>query len=327
MSDEDFRRHFRMVPATFLRLVEYCEARYRPAPEDHENGGREPMSVLEMVFITLWYLANQCVLREISVRFNRTISAVWQAIDRITGLLEEHQEDFIKWPTLEEAPNVAAIFMRRTGVPGVVGSIDGCHIKIDSPKENEKDYVNRKFFHSINVLAVCTHNRKFSYILVGFPGSVHDARVFRCSDLFTQISTDPAVLFPSTNYHLIGDAAFPCSRYLLPTFKKTLANTPRKKRYNKKISRTRIVVENAFSDVKMIWRRMLHVKTNVTRAVKIITSCMALHNFLIDNRERAVCYREIADYERINYANDLADDRFANMNGMAKRNELVNLLW
>ncbi|CAH3044736.1 unnamed protein product, partial [Porites lobata] len=34
--------------------------------------------------------------------------------------------------------------------PGVVGCIDGTHVRIQAPNKNENDYVNRKGFHSIN---------------------------------------------------------------------------------------------------------------------------------------------------------------------------------
>ena len=38
-----------------------------------------------------------------------------------------------------------------TGMPGVIGAIDGTHVRVQRPSVNEQDYVNRKGFHSINV--------------------------------------------------------------------------------------------------------------------------------------------------------------------------------
>ncbi|XP_046577986.1 putative nuclease HARBI1 [Haliotis rubra] len=40
------------------------------------------------------------------------------------------------------------------GFPGVVGVIDGTHVKIIAPTEHENEYVNRKNFHSLNVQVV-----------------------------------------------------------------------------------------------------------------------------------------------------------------------------
>lgn len=39
-----------------------------------------------------------------------------------------------------------------SGFPDTIGAIDGSHIKINRPTEHERDYVNRKGFHSINLL-------------------------------------------------------------------------------------------------------------------------------------------------------------------------------
>ena len=36
-------------------------------------------------------------------------------------------------------------------MPGVVGCVDGSHVRIVRPVNNEKAYVNRKNYHSINV--------------------------------------------------------------------------------------------------------------------------------------------------------------------------------
>ena len=40
--------------------------------------------------------------------------------------------------------------MAIAGMPGVVGAIDGTHIKIIAPSKDEDVFVNRKKVHSIN---------------------------------------------------------------------------------------------------------------------------------------------------------------------------------
>ena len=42
-------------------------------------------------------------------------------------------------------------FAEIANMPGVVGCIDGTHIRIKRPIEFEKAFVNRKHYHSINV--------------------------------------------------------------------------------------------------------------------------------------------------------------------------------
>lgn len=72
----------------------------------------------------------------------------------------------------------------------VIGAIDGCHIAIKAPEEQQDSYLNRKFFHSINLQGVCTNTKIFLNAFIGFPGSAHDARVnYLCSLQRTEFST------------------------------------------------------------------------------------------------------------------------------------------
>ena len=41
------------------------------------------------------------------------------------------------------------------GFPDLLGCVDGTHIRIKRPKDNENDFVNRKGYHSINTQIVC----------------------------------------------------------------------------------------------------------------------------------------------------------------------------
>lgn len=56
---------------------------------------------------------------------------------------------FIKWPDRQEAINTIETIENQHGFPGVIGAVDGTHIKITAPKHNNESYVNRKGFHSI----------------------------------------------------------------------------------------------------------------------------------------------------------------------------------
>ncbi len=42
-------------------------------------------------------------------------------------------------------------FWEMAGFPNVFACIDGTHIRLQAPSDNEAAYVNRKNYHSINV--------------------------------------------------------------------------------------------------------------------------------------------------------------------------------
>lgn len=67
--------------------------------------------------------------------------------------------------------------------PGVIGAIDGSHIPISAPTESPENYINRKGFHSIILQGICDYKLRFIDVFTGICGSVHDARVWRLSDI------------------------------------------------------------------------------------------------------------------------------------------------
>ena len=129
------------------------------------------------------------------------------------------------------------------GFPGVVGAIDGTHIPIKAPKENPNDYINCKFFHSIQLQAVFDADLLCTDAFCGFPGRIHDARAFRNSPLFEDARSGPDELFPG-NTHILGDSAYPLQKWLMTPFKNYGNLNRDHKRYNFRQSSTRMVIEH-----------------------------------------------------------------------------------
>jgi len=67
------------------------------------------------------------------------------------------------------------------------GAIDGTHIRIDRPEVDPDSYINRKQYCSIQMQALVNEKKKFLDVFIGYPGSVHDARVFKESSLFQSL--------------------------------------------------------------------------------------------------------------------------------------------
>ncbi|XP_064876743.1 putative nuclease HARBI1 [Oncorhynchus nerka] len=63
------------------------------------------------------------------------------------------------------------------------------HTRIKAPSgAHEADFVNRKSFHSINVQMVCNADCVISNVVAKWPGSVHDSRIFRASEIYQCLS-------------------------------------------------------------------------------------------------------------------------------------------
>ena len=92
-----------------------------------------------------------------------------------------------------------------------LGAVDGTHIPISQPRRNLMAYTTRKAYTAVTLQAVCTNNLKFIDVSAGWPGSIHDARIFRLSSL----SGGLAEKLNNTDYFLIGDCAYPLQKHLM----------------------------------------------------------------------------------------------------------------
>jgi len=93
-------------------------------------------------------------------------------------------------PCGKDLKTAAERFKFKTGIIQCVGSIDGCHIPITHPALNHTDYYNRKGWYSVVLQAVVESSYLFRDVCVGWPGSVHDARVFANSGIFTKLTSE-----------------------------------------------------------------------------------------------------------------------------------------
>ena len=114
------------------------------------------------VLVTLRFLASGLFLQVIKDTFlGFDKSTVSRVVRRVTQALAAKLGDFIRFPSARaERDEIKQGLFRVGGFPCAIGCIDGTHVRITAPHENEPDYVNRKGYHSINVQAICDHRGK-----------------------------------------------------------------------------------------------------------------------------------------------------------------------
>ena len=180
----------------------------------------------------------------------------------------------IAWPNADRLDDIREDFRAKSGgnFPGIVGAVDGSHIAIKAPTEDPLSYVNRKGFHSVILQGIYNHELLF----FGWPGSVHDARVFRMSHIASQLEER----FLSQDMHLVGDSACLLKTYLMVPFKGAL--TAAQQRFNTALSKRRQCMERAFGMLKCRWRRLKYLDaSNMPLLVDMITTCAILHNLCL----------------------------------------------
>jgi hypothetical protein len=60
-----------------------------------------------------------------------------------------------------------------------IGALDKTHVKVVVPANQVVPHMGRHGYPSQNVLALCDFDMRFTFAIVGWPGLIHDMRVFK----------------------------------------------------------------------------------------------------------------------------------------------------
>ena len=124
-------------------------------------------------------------------------------------------QQFIWFPLdNQELHSIKTNFMAIASMPGVVGAIDGTHIKIIAPSIDEDVFVNRKELHSINTQIVFDATFNIIDVVAKWPGSTHDSRILMESGLRQLFERHHVPV----GCHLLGDSGYPCKTWLLTPY-------------------------------------------------------------------------------------------------------------
>ncbi|KAK9719062.1 DDE superfamily endonuclease [Popillia japonica] len=165
------------------------------------------------------------------------------------------RQQYIYFPNDSEAKEIACRIKNKTAVEQVFGFIDGTHIPILPPKDGYRDFINRKGWASLILQAVVDDNYLFRDITISFPGSCHDALVFKESNLYKASEEIIPIFFKNIDgldvpLMLIGDPAYPLLPWLLKGYTGPLL--AEEESFNCYLSSARICVENAFGSLCML---------------------------------------------------------------------------
>ncbi|KAH9686249.1 DDE Tnp4 domain-containing protein [Citrus sinensis] len=168
-----------------------------------------------------------------------------------------------------------------------IGAIDGTHVHVSIPPEDQIPYIGRKGIPTQNIMAACNFDMQFIFAIAGWEGSAHDTRIF--------LSTlrNPTLNFPKPprgKYYLV-DAGYPQikgflgpykgERYHLPDFRRGSQPTGYQEVFNHSHSSLRSVIERTFGVWKKRWKILRDMPSYpFNKQVKIIIATMALHNYI-----------------------------------------------
>jgi hypothetical protein len=124
-------------------------------------------------------------------------------------LHEEFRDVYLHLPRPDKVPPEIKNFPNYSRFGDCLAAIDGTHVPFYPATKDAAPYRNKSGRLSMNVLAACTFDLRFCYVLVGWEGSACDSHIF-----YAARQADLSI--PPGKYYL-GDAGFPsCDVLLVP---------------------------------------------------------------------------------------------------------------
>nr|XP_048717238.1 uncharacterized protein LOC125641400 [Caretta caretta] len=276
-DDSHGLRNFRMRKGTFMELCDLLS----PALRHSNTKMRAALTVEKRVAIALWKLAMPDSYPSVGNQFGVSKSTVGAAVMQVASAIKDPLISRVV--TLGNVQVIVDGFAAM-GFPNCGRAIDGTHIPILAPEHQAGKYINCKGYFSIVLQTLVDHKGHFTKINVGWPGKVHDARIFRNSGLFQKLQE--GTLFPDQKITIgdvemsiviLGDPAYLLMPWLMKPYTGSLDSS--QELFNYRPHKCRMVIECAFGRLKAWWCSLLtRLDLSKTNIPTVITACCALHN-------------------------------------------------
>jgi len=262
-DDVELKRLFR-----FERNNLYTIIRRLHPQLTHTTGNHGALTTLQQVLVTLRFYAVGSMQLSLGSWLKIDQSTVSRTVWKVTtAILAAYPNPFTIPATAEDD------FLHNFNVPNCVGLIDCTHIRILQPNraDHPMEYYNRKKYFSVNAQIVCDSWGKVTNLLVQWPGSVHDSRIFKNSTLYNDLSSGA---LPG---YLIADSGYGLSPFCLTPYLNPVGDV--QKNYNVVHKHTRSLVERTIGQAKKRFHCMGSIlRMKLDRVPSVITACFILHN-------------------------------------------------
>ncbi|XP_015205513.2 uncharacterized protein [Lepisosteus oculatus] len=274
-SISEFQTHFQLTPTQVEGLIAELEPFY-----SNLMGRKWPLR--NVVLASLWTLATLESYRDVADRFETSKSVICGHLHEFCALVAEHLSGTLRWPA-GEAAEASVRGFAAAGFPGTLCAVGACHIPVEKPQgvPDPEEYFNSKHFYSINLTACCDHAGRFVHVSSEHPGSWHNSRVLRVTDIGKALEGDPQSLL--SGFHIVGDASYPLSEHLLTPFPDSGPLLPRMGRYNWKLHTVLKILDGSFFALKCRFRRLKSLQMHsVAKTSAAVKTCCILYNLCLE---------------------------------------------
>ncbi|XP_022851889.1 uncharacterized protein LOC111373569 [Olea europaea var. sylvestris] len=281
-------QEFRMYPAMLRHFTHVLR-------DEHGLRTNQHVDIYEQVGMFLCILAHRKGYRQVTTIFNHSLETVCHYVKEVLRAVVVLSARMIRpsenYDGVEpHRPNLS----KHSLFEDCIGAIDGTHVKAVLPRHDRVNFIGWKGVPTQNVLAACDFNLCFTFVLAGYSGNTHDAR------MLARAIHDPKIHFPlpaPRKYYLVDSGFAHRPGYMAPykgsdilyhfqqfrderTGRRHRFRNAREK-FNFRHSSCKNVIERAFGVWKERWKILDRMPSYPFRTqVAIVVAMMGIHNFM-----------------------------------------------
>ncbi|CCE28150.1 uncharacterized protein CPUR_01624 [Claviceps purpurea 20.1] len=331
--DEYFRNICRVRQDAFKKLVFWLRT------NTTARNTRFRLELKLMVF--LYMLGHGATQRNAAMFFHMGQASVHRVFHELRRAMVHLHKAYVVQPDRSYVSDKLLSHRKYDPFVGAIGAIDGTHFEAFIPVKDQEKFWNRKGKVTQNVLAACTLDGLFTYVMAGAEGSFND------SALLAQ-ACSRSLKVPDGRYYL-ADAGFGSNRvgfltpvpgqvrYHLQEFgRHDLRPANADELYNLRHSSLRMIIEQVFGRLKRRWRitRSGPPEYSFRDQIAIIYIVTALQNFIAlqgqlpDEAWRDAIARDSArEARRRARHRERADRKCTGMRGRDLRDVIKKQVW
>jgi len=146
-NPREFREKFCLPVDAFIHLLELIGLHL-----EHRTRCNRPLTARQQHLVFLDFLGTNSFYHVMHSFHGTSTSTVWHIIHRVVPLILSFKCEFIQWS--DQPLSIAPRFRDIAGFPCVAGCVDGTHVPVNPPHNDEDGYVNRHHSKSLNVAMV-----------------------------------------------------------------------------------------------------------------------------------------------------------------------------
>ncbi|KAK9273745.1 hypothetical protein L1049_018555 [Liquidambar formosana] len=280
-TSESSRGLIRMSPEAFETLCNILQTSGRLT-------ATRRATIEEQVSKFLYMLGHNVRNRVTSFFFYRSLETTSRHYHCVLRAIISLEDQFLKQPNRSEVP--PQILHSSRFFPyfkDCIGALDGTHVRVKVSPIDAPRYRGRKDYPTQNVLAACSFDLRFTYVLPGWEGTASDSRIIK-----NALTREDNLQIPEGKYYLV-DAGYMLKSSLLPPYKgiryhlkeySTRAPENARELFNHGHASLRNAIERCFGVLKKrfpIIGSMTDPTYSFDTQTEIILACCILHNFLM----------------------------------------------